>query len=118
VHFNDPSTSVTEFLGHFSHDDSPLKLLNVPGSHFLQSAGKVAFVLFPYVPSGHSLHVNCSVRSFYVPAKHLWHLSSPKSSWYVPSGHSSGAVDPYILHLLPLGHVTQSVFASDPVVGI
>jgi len=61
VHFNDPSASVTEFLGHFVHADSPLKALNDPASHFLQSAANVAFVLFPYVPSGHSLHLNCSV---------------------------------------------------------
>jgi len=47
VHFNDPSSSVTEFFGHLVHDDSPLKLLNVPGSHFLQSDGESAFVLFP-----------------------------------------------------------------------
>jgi len=47
VHFKDPSLLVTEFLGHFTHDDSPLKLLNVPGSHALQSDGEAAFVLFP-----------------------------------------------------------------------
>jgi len=95
LHTNYPKSSAYEFLGHFSHDASPVLLLNVPGSHSAHAS--VSFsppLLTPYVPTGQSLHVAFSDWLFYVPLWHLIHLLCPVLSCYVPSGQSTGSGKP------------------------
>jgi len=119
LHTNDPWSSAYEFLGHFSHDASPVLLLNVPGSHSVHdSVSLCPPLLTPYVPTGQSLHFVCSDWSFYVPLWHLIQLICPVLSCYVPSGQSTGSVKPLCPHLFPIGHGRQSFTLSDPVVGI
>jgi len=119
VHINDPFAFVNEFFGHLSHDDSPVALLYVPGSHLVHaSLAETPPVLVPYVPAEHSLHFVFSTKSFYVPALHFLQLLCPVLSCYVPLSQSVGSGDPLFVHLLPLGHFIQSFFSSDPSDGI
>jgi len=109
VQLNDPYLSENEFLGHASHDDSPVSLLYVPGLHLVHAC-LLEFPpsIIPYVPVGHGLHFSFSVSSFYVPILHFLHKADPALFCYVPTGQSIGSLHPLFGHLLPLGHSKQS----------
>jgi len=98
-HDVDPSPSWCEFLGHLSHDDSPLSGLYVPGWHLMHvSLDKIPPVIVPCVPSAQSLHFVFPVSSFYFPSLQGIQLVVPSLSWDVPLGQSYPPSDPLSGH--------------------